>query len=185
MRANEYDPKCDSCKISRGFKQVLGKTIIELESGWVLNHYGAPEQTFLGWLALQPRYHRMEISDLSKDEVMALGTHVQRIDSALRQYWSIVFANDPIESLYVTCFHEGRYDKPTASPYHLHMHLIPRTRKFDALLRMTDGSTIVAWDIYKIVKHPGFPQEYAITRQLCFAIAGVNILLLGPIPSFG
>ena len=83
--------------------------------------------------------------------------NLQFINSALRQYWSATFANDPIERIYTLYFHEGVFDaKP--SPYHLHFHVIPRSRRLDALLRAC--GEIVAWDIYKVSKLAAFPAEY-------------------------
>ena len=163
MRIDEYDPNCDGCKISQGHKEVTGKLVIEMNGGWTLNHYGGGEG-FLGWLALQPRYHRMELADLTEREAAFLGPNIQRIDLALRQYWSIRFDADPIERVYVVYFLEGVFAKPNPSPYHLHVHLIPRTRRFDPLLRKDNGSTstIIAWNIYQLVECQDFPEEYRI-----------------------
>ena len=158
MPTDLYDPNCDGCKLSQGLKEPRGKVLIAMEGGWTLNHYGGSEG-FLGWLALQPRYHRMEIADLTRSEAAALGPNIQRIDAALRQYWSISFSDDLIKRLYVLHFHEGPFDEKP-SPYHLHLHLIPRTQKLRALLRT--GTDIIAYDIYKVSKAPTFPAEYKV-----------------------
>lgn len=150
-----YDPDCHGCQLSQRLKQPFGRVLIPMEGGWTLNHYGNKEG-FLGWLALQPRDHCMEISDLSTPQAAALGPNLKCINVALRQYWSIEF-DDPIERVYTLYFHEGVFDKEP-SPYHLHLHLVPRTRRLDPLLRAC--GEILAWDIYKISKLAAFPHEY-------------------------
>ena len=157
---DQYDSRCDGCKISQGLKEPKGKVLIQLDGGWTLNHYGGTGG-FLGWLALQPSNHRMEFSDLLQREAVALGPNIQRIDLALRQYWGTFFKDDPIRRVYALYFHEGPFDK-TPSPYHLHIHLIPRTQKMDALLRQSDGSQIIAWDIYKISATANCPSDYSV-----------------------
>ena len=155
---------CRGCEISKGNKKnVLGKKIIELDDYWILNHYGG-DDTFLGRMALQTRCHRMDIGDLSEEETNRLGGNIQRIDSALREYWSEHFIPDRIERVYVIYFLEGEFDIPNRSPYHFHIHLIPRTRKFDSLLRRMrkNDSDILAWNIYQINTHVSFPDEYKV-----------------------
>jgi diadenosine tetraphosphate (Ap4A) HIT family hydrolase len=164
MSARLYVPNCEGCEISHGCGEV---------SKDVRRRGGAIEldgEGFLGWLALQPRYHRMELSDLGTDEAAAFGRNIQDIDIALRQYWSIHFEDDPIERVYAVYFFEGVYDRPCPTPYHLHIHLIPRTKQFDPLLRRAteDGSTIVAWNIYKLTeKEMGdrFPPKYRVDNE--------------------
>jgi diadenosine tetraphosphate (Ap4A) HIT family hydrolase len=164
MRAKKYEDDCEGCKISQG---ITDRKIIKLDGDWILNHYGEAKQRFLGWMALQTRYHRMELGNLSKAEAAALGKNIKKIDIALRKYWSIFFKEDRVKRVYVVYFLEGVYDKPNPSPYHLHIHLIPRTEAFDEFLRVTkdDGSsTIVAWDIYKLRQklesHQNSSQQY-------------------------
>ena len=157
---------CEGCKISSGQRDTIGKLSISLSGNWVLNHYNDYQQGFLGWLILQPYYHRMEWSDLTTEEAMTLGTNICKIDNTLRRYWEINFKDDTIKRLYVTYFHEGIFDMPKQNPYHLHIHLIPRTKKIGLLLQEeADGITMVnAWRIYESTEKPNFPTEYRIRR---------------------
>jgi diadenosine tetraphosphate (Ap4A) HIT family hydrolase len=168
MSGKIFDDNCKGCRISQKCEDVLGGIVIELNGDWTLNHYGGPEG-YLGWLALQPRYHRNRLTDLSASETAALGGNIQDIDRALSHYWEKTFKNDPIKRVYVVYFYESVFDKPDPTPYHLHIHLIPRTQSMDTLLRKckwTDSeqafysSTIVAWNIHKITEHDDFPTEY-------------------------
>ena len=163
MAAGFYREDCEACRWSRGEKQPPSG-MIRLDGYWMLNHYAA-EQAFLGWMALQPTYHRMELTDLETEEARALGRHIQNIDMALRQYWSIHFDEDPIQRVYVVYFFEGVFDVPRPKKkFHLHMHLIPRPVKLDKLLReeLKDGkgTGINAWNIYKLHCQQEFPVEY-------------------------
>jgi diadenosine tetraphosphate (Ap4A) HIT family hydrolase len=153
-------------------KHLRGKIVIDLPGDWTLNHYGGDEG-FLGWLALQPRYHQMELTDLCPNQAAALGGNIQHIDIALRQYWSIHF-KDPIERVYVVYFFESEFDEPKKEQYHLHIHLIPRTKQLAEGLRTEDGSSINAWDIPTLrkgkprecVKVPFvFPSKYKVKKK--------------------
>jgi diadenosine tetraphosphate (Ap4A) HIT family hydrolase len=162
-----FSPECDGCKISQG-KPINGvtKQVIRLGDHWILNHYGGSEG-FLGWIALQPRCHRCDLAELTKDEAEALGENIKFIDKALRQYWDEhqEFKNDRIKRIYVVYFFESVYDKPDPTKYHLHIHLIPRPSSFDKLLREYVGeckSTINAWKIYALTKYRDFPEKYRI-----------------------
>ena len=164
LKECDYEENCKGCKLSRGIwlkpnesdetkpKPPPGGMIIELEGDWILNHYGDRE-AFLGWLALQPKYHKMELCDLKLKELEVLGKHIKKIDQALQAYWKDNFPADPIERVYIVYFFESVFDsKPTE--YHLHIHLIPRTKAMDILLREeVEGekiTTINAWKIYKL-----------------------------------
>ena len=52
---------CKGCELSKGNGDPPGGIIVKLDGGWILNHYGGSEG-FLGWLALQPSCHRMELA---------------------------------------------------------------------------------------------------------------------------
>ncbi len=164
--SNFLDNGCEGCKISSGQRDTIGKLSIRLNENWVLNHYNDYQQGFLGWLILQPYFHRMEWSDLAVEEAATLGPNICKIDSTLRKYWGINFGDDSIERLYVTYFHEGIFDRPKQNPYHLHIHLIPRTKKIGLLLQeVIDGITMVnAWRIYTSTENSSFPTEYRIRR---------------------
>jgi len=102
MGAKTYKQSCKGCQLSQ--EQIwpeIGGKIIELEGDWVLNHYGGSEG-FLGWMALQPRYHRTEFTELATDEAQALGENIQIINRGLRGYWQENFSDDPIEQTYIT-----------------------------------------------------------------------------------
>lgn len=155
MDADKYKKGCKACDISQGNEQLAGG-IIKLDKFWILNHYQGPE-AFLGWLALQPSRHVMELSDLTKDELVALGPNIKRIDKALHTYWKNNFPEDPIERVYVVYFFESAYEWPP-SKYHLHLHLIARPRCFRGLQR--NGDSQVGWRLYDVKTHPSFPVKY-------------------------
>lgn len=172
MDAEEYKDDCKGCKISRGIEEPTGG-IIKLDGNWIINHYGGDEG-FLGWIALQSRFHRMELTDLSANEAKALGSNIQNIDVALRQYWSIHFQSDPIRRVYVVYFFESAFEE-SSDKYHLHIHLIPRTERFRPLSiriekthgieKVEDNVRLIAWNIHQLSKHQNFPQEYRIGRE--------------------
>lgn len=149
MRIKEYKDCCKGCDISRDIERKPGGTI-GLEGDWILNHF-AGDGVFLGWMALQPRFHRMKFTDLTDDETKALGKNIQNINIALCEYWSIRFPKDPIEKLYVVCFHESE-------EYHMHIHLIPRTKELGA----DDPTEYMAWNTSERTKKDRFPPEYRI-----------------------
>ena len=150
MSKKDYKEGCEACDISRG-SILLPGGIIELPGGWILSQYDGKE-SFLGWLALQPRYHRIGLSDLTKEETDVLGRNIQGIDIALRQYWSMKFPDDPMERTYVACFSES-------NALHLHFHLIPRTRKFG----QGNPTEFAAWRIFEITETwADFPEPYRV-----------------------
>jgi len=173
MCKKQHVDDCKGCNISQRCEEELedlpSRIVIDLPGDWTLNHYGSSEG-FLGWLALQPRYHRMEIKDLSPNEAAALGGNIQDIDIALRQYWSIHIPEDPIERVYVVYFFESVFDEPKRELYHLHIHLIPRTKKFADSLRLTkkDVSEIVGWNIHTLQAMKGelaIPSKYQVKGE--------------------
>jgi diadenosine tetraphosphate (Ap4A) HIT family hydrolase len=166
MSAEVYHEDCKGCKISRKIREPRGG-IIELDGNWILNHYSGGEG-FLGWVILQPRYHRMELSELNTDEANELGKNIRNIDLALRQYWAIKFTKDPIRRVYVVYFFESAFEK-SSDKYHLHIHLIPRTEKFRSLsthVSKTKGISkeecvpLIAWNIHQLSEHQDFPPDY-------------------------
>jgi hypothetical protein len=66
MDKKEYEEDCERCDISQR-SILLPGGIIELQGDWILTQYNEKE-SFLGWMVLQPRYHRRELTDLMKDE---------------------------------------------------------------------------------------------------------------------
>jgi diadenosine tetraphosphate (Ap4A) HIT family hydrolase len=149
MRIKEYKDSCKGCDISREIEKKPGG-IIDLEGDWILNHF-AGDGVFLGWMALQPRFHRMKFTDFTDDEAKALGKNIQNINMALCEYWSMHFPKDPIEKLYVVCFHESE-------EYHIHIHLIPRSKELGG----KDPTAYMAWKTFERTDKRPFPQEYRI-----------------------
>lgn len=171
MGSEIYHDDCKGCAYSRRTEEPRGG-IIELPGNWILNHYGGPEG-FLGWLALQPRFHRMELTDLNTDEANALGINIQNIDLALRQWWAIKFSEDPVRRVYVVYFFESAFEK-SSDKYHLHIHLIPRTERFDSLsihVSKTKGISkeecvrLTGWNIHQLSKHDYFRTEYQVREE--------------------
>lgn len=150
MSKKEYEGGCEGCDISRA-SILLPGGIIELPGDWILNHYDG-KQGFLGWMSLQPRYHRTELTDLTKDEIDLLGKNIQDVDRALHQYWAVKFPDDLIERTYVGCFSESK-------ELHLHFHLIPRTIK----LGQGNPTEYAAWRIFELTETwVNFPEQYRI-----------------------
>lgn len=170
---SEYAIDCCGCdrSLHKDEKKVPGG-IIDLGDYWVLNHYCGKEG-FLGWLALQPRYHRMSLGELKKPEAQSLGTNILKIHRGLDEYWSKAFPRDRLRRIYVVYFFESVHDIPTPSPFHLHIHIIPRPESFDKLLREYIGpgsaeacsSTINAWKISTLSKLEGFPKQYRMDKN--------------------
>jgi diadenosine tetraphosphate (Ap4A) HIT family hydrolase len=149
MRIKEYKDCCKGCDISRDIEGKPGG-VIELEGDWMLIHFTG-DGVFLGWMALQPRFHRMKFTDLTDDETKALGKNIQNINVALCEYWSIHFPKDPFEKLYVVCIHESE-------EYHIHIHLIPRTNELGG----EDPTEKMAWKTFERTNKEGFPPGYRI-----------------------
>lgn len=133
-----------------------------MKGGWSLNVYGGGEG-FLGWMVLQPRFHRMDWGDLTPEEAAALGPSIQGVTAALREYWGSEFPDDPLQRVYVLFFHETVFGKRQAlepsQEWHLHIHLVPRTFKLGAILRNDQGYVDV-WRIPRILETGEIPVEY-------------------------
>jgi diadenosine tetraphosphate (Ap4A) HIT family hydrolase len=154
-----YKDGCKGCDLSKGHEKPLGGVIVELEGEWLLNHYGGQEG-YLGWLALQPREHRIELHELTTEEANALGGNIKRIDKALRDYWEVHFPSDRIERVYIVYFFESVFDDPPTR-WHLHIHLITRTER----VGKGNPSRMAAWYTPCLVKWNGFPQEYRVRDE--------------------
>jgi len=162
MYKQKYIDDCNGCKRSqKKGEPPPGKIIIPLNGDWVLNHFGGG---FLGWLALQTRFHRMDLSELCSQETNALGRNIQLIDKALRNYWSKNYPDDPIERVYIVYFFESAFHP--SEHWHLHMHLIPRTKQ---LGRFKSGYgkpwEVAAWNIANLPNQYWFPPEYQIRKK--------------------
>jgi len=170
----DYDSTCAGCRRSQGLDAVAGG-IAKLTGDWVVNQYGGSEG-FLGWLALQPQFHRLALRELTSEESHTLGPNLQALDSALTRYWSIQFPDDPVERVYVVYLFESEFTEPApTNPFHLHIHVIPRTRKLanDNGLRVekdgvkwTDG-----WRTPRLQKLDAVPEHYQLAPENSIARA--------------
>ena len=160
MSAREYQKGCKGCAISQGSEEPSGGTV-HLEGGWLLNHYQGSE-AFLGWLAMQPKLHAMELSDLNEAELKSLGPNTTLIDKALRAYWVEHHKEDPIERVYVVYFFESAHEWPP-SKYHLHVHLIARPQSLRGL--QSNGESLTGWRLCDVKKHSSFPLRYRPTQH--------------------
>jgi diadenosine tetraphosphate (Ap4A) HIT family hydrolase len=94
---------------------------------------------------------------LSPEEASEMGTAILKVKKGLKDYWKEEWPEDRFDRLYVTYFFESVFgNKP--NEYHLHIHLILRTKKMRALI--SKQGNINCWEIYKISSMDGFPEEY-------------------------
>lgn len=161
---DEYRKNCKGCQLSCQRRHPDRKwKAIALGDNWILSHYGGSE-AFLGWMALQPRYHREDLAHLQEEEAKELGIYIRRIDKALRAYWSHWFGDDNIERVYVVYFNEGAFN-PDPERWHLHFHLIPRTERLGKdEFGQGYPSKNAAWKTAKLTCNPWFPEEYRIPK---------------------
>ena len=138
---------------------------------WVVNQYGGSEG-FLGWLALQPRFHRMALSDLTDTEARALGPNIRALDKVLTQFWTNQFPADPVERVYVIYMFESEFAEPLGRPeerFHLHIHLIPRTKAFaePGRLRFIRSGTTWndGWHMPRLADHGVIPELYRLSQS--------------------
>lgn len=162
MAERRFQKGCKGCDLSLGrSKPRFGGARVLLPGDWVLNHYGG-EEAFLGWLALQSRFHRTELAQLSGREARALGTNIQRVDLALRSYWRDTFHNDELERMYVAYFFKSPFDTPPTT-WHLHLHLIPRTRDMGVCAWGRGAPSLyAAWRAPFLTKEWWFPTHYRL-----------------------
>jgi diadenosine tetraphosphate (Ap4A) HIT family hydrolase len=153
--SNGYCEDCCGCKRSR----EKNDGVIEMEGDWILNHIGE-SKAFLGWLIMQPKYHRMDFASLKENEARTLGTNIQKVDNALHEYWQRNFPSDCYERTYVVYFFESAFNCQ-GEKWHMHIHLIPRTKRLG-----TDGFgkyrpwDVAAWNIVKVKDFGFYPDEY-------------------------
>jgi len=153
---------CDCCMIvgggGTGFRGI--KYLIELEGGSVLSHCGGVK-TYLGYIILQTKRHRVDFGELSVKEAASLGTNIQRINWSLRQYWALIYGNDSIERVYIAYFNETPYIKCLSGQKlleasHVHMHLLPRTKRMGEALNHSGQE--LAWHLVENINK--LPREY-------------------------
>ena len=169
MSKKTYEEECELCKISQGKDYDVTERggIIKLKGNWTLNHYGGKEG-FLGWLILQPQYHREQLRDLEESESKALGPNIKDIEITLRKYWEKHFSKDPMERMYVIYFSE--------SSAHLHFHVIARPKSIRELTLcrkacsgyseiQSEPVKVEAWNMPFATKCRRFPLEYNIWKD--------------------
>ena len=127
---------CEVCKIIKGQEEGIHSKpyILKLKGGWVLNHYGEPTRSYLGYLVLTTKQHVPDFDELSLEEARTLGVHLRCVNKVLREYWKSSFPNDPIQRVYTVYFNETPYIKhlkgnAVSDASHVHMHIMPRTKK--------------------------------------------------------
>lgn len=120
-----YDAKCRGCRLAHGLDTKVGG-FIPLGTYWMVNHCSRSEG-FLGWLLMQPRQHRMGLSQFTAEELQEFGIQIKRLETALRQTWPKLQPDDPIERVYVTLFFESALEV-TDDYWHIHFHVVPRTK---------------------------------------------------------
>ena len=163
----EYESTCAGCRRSQGLDAVPGG-IAKLPGDWVVNQYWGSEG-FLGWLALQPRFHRMSLSELTEDEARSLGPNVQDLDAALKRYWSHQFPRDPVERVYMVYMFEAEFAEPQPKPedkFHLHVHVIPRTKELGQYGRLRFTKCGITWNdgwhMPRMREHGVIPEPYQL-----------------------
>jgi len=154
---------CAGCGVSQGSRHPTGGAL-HLPGGWVVNQYGGSEG-WLGWLALQPAFHRMSLSELSAQEAQTLGPNIQTLDRAVTAFWQTTYPRDPVMRVYVVYFFESAFEMPKEpTPYHLHIHLIPRFQSLNTPngLQRSDGKTTWAdgWRVPTLRERGAVPLHY-------------------------
>lgn len=156
---NMYIKGCKGCQRSKGELKSIGG-IIKLKGGWVLNHYGAKENNFLGRLVIQTDRHCMELTALTPTELQNLSGNIVSIEKALKDSWQKIFTGDKVERMYVVYFFEDAFKEHCDE--HIHIHLIARTRKMIDRKKPWD---VAAWDIRCLASKFWFPMEYRIRDE--------------------
>jgi hypothetical protein len=119
---------------------------IDLEGGWVLNHYEGHGK-YLGRLVLQTKCHHQNWGDISDDKVTFLGVNIKLINKWLLQYFQDTYKDD-IEQVYVVYFNDAPYKTKNPNPdelrmnLHVHMHLLTRTKKMRETMKCANFGEI-------------------------------------------
>jgi diadenosine tetraphosphate (Ap4A) HIT family hydrolase len=160
-----YDPNCAACAFSQGARAPIAGTVVPLPGNWTVNQYGGGE-AYLGWLALQPRYHRTALSQLTDEELQSLGPNLKSLDGILTRYWQDKYPEDPVVRTYVVYFFESEFQRPPDNPpFHLHIHVIPRFKSLDSperLQRTENNKTWVdGWRTPDLARRNAVPTPYS------------------------
>jgi len=160
--------ECHCCNIIKGCGSGYQskKYVVELEGGWVLNHFGLTDEneTYLGRLVLGTKCHRVDWGDLSLKEATTLGLNIQRINHSLRQYWAKNYPEDPIELVHIAYLNEGPYSEKWSGEellrrLHVHTHLLPRTKQMGEALDYCGKK--IDWHLVDYVGK--FPPKYKVS----------------------
>ena len=155
---------CVCCEIVQGGGKGYQKIVVELEGGWVLNHFGLSKETYLGRLVLQTRHHRTDFGNLSFKEATTLGLNIERINHSLRQYWARNYPKDPIELIHIAYLNETPFINRSSGEklqkeLHVHMHLLPRTKQMGEALDYCGKK--IGWHLVDYVDK--FPPRYKVS----------------------
>ena len=90
------EEKCVCCKIARGDGCGFQKIIVNMEGGWVLNHFSASNETYLGRLVLGTKQHRHDFGNLSCFSYLSRSNHSCTLRSTSLMYCS---SDNPITGL--------------------------------------------------------------------------------------
>ena len=116
--------ECRGCRRRLGLEDIDGGIVL-LGRHWMVNHYQDKEESFLGWLVMQPVEHRMLASEMTRRELEEFGVVAERLEDALRRSLDAMFPDDPVGIVYLVRLGESTL---AARPvWHLHWHMVPRT----------------------------------------------------------
>ena len=158
--------ECICCKIAKGRGEGYQKIVVELEGGWVLNHFDGGK-TYLGQLVLGTKCHRIDWGDISLKEATTLGINIQRINHSLRQYWINNYPDDIVELVHIAYLNETPYihrhthllnKAQFLGESHVHMHLLTRTRKMGEAMGYCAEK--IDWHLLDYIDR--FPNEYKV-----------------------
>jgi len=158
----QYDQHCAGCQRAQGLHSIPG-AVIGLPGDWSVSHYAGGEG-FLGWLALQPRFHRDRLQDLTKAELLALGPNLRALDFGLTEYWKLQFPDDLFQRVYVVYFFEAAFETPPPKEqFHLHIHVIARSGTIGEQLKCTRGgaSWVDGWQTPQLTPCGKVPERYS------------------------
>jgi len=101
---------------------------VQLDGGWILNHFGEEGNSYLGYLVLATKEHRAALEDLSSAESRTLGINLTKVIVSLKKYWQDHF-DDRIERVHVAYLNEGPFIHKNMNESHVHFHMLPRTKE--------------------------------------------------------
>jgi len=158
--------ECVCCKIARGDGCGFQKIIVNMKGGWVLNHFSASNETYLGRLVLATKQHQHDFGNLSSEEAKTLGPNIERINHSLRQYWARNYPKDPIELVHIAYLNETPFINRSSGEkllkeLHVHMHLLPRTKQMGEALDYCGKK--IGWHLVDYIDK--FPPRYKVSSM--------------------